>query len=281
MRRTLTEPATRGVGFLYRTRLGGVFLRLFSSRFLSRIAGAFLDSPLSKPMIKRFIKKHSIRTEDYLPEKYKSFNDFFTRRINPELRPFDPSPTALCSPCDGAVSVYPLTREGTFRVKGFDYTLETLLGSRELAEKFLGGICVVIRLTVSDYHRYHFFDGGRAEESKFIAGKLHTVRPAALEKRRVFAENCRSVTLLHTEHFGDAVMVEVGAMFVGRIVNEACTEFARGQEKGRFEFGGSTVILLLGAGKAELDGEFYENTQAGRETLVRCGEKIGETAKKE
>lgn len=276
MRKAFPEPPAQGsLKFLYHSRFGGLFLRLFTARWVSRAAGAFFDSRLSVPGIKRFIKRHHIDMGDFLPEKYKSFNAFFTRRVRPELRPFDPDPDAFCSPCDALVSVYPVTAEGTFRVKGFDYTVETLLRDGALAAKYLGGTCIVLRLTVTDYHRYHFPDGGTKGESKYIKGRLYTVQPVALGKRRVFTENCREWTVLHTQNFGDLVQVEVGATFVGRIVNEAVSSFRRGDEKGRFEFGGSTVIVLAEPGKVKLDGEFFENTRAGLETSVKCGEKIG------
>ncbi len=279
MRETiLAQPSKGGPRFLYSNPFGKLVRPLLTARWVSRLAGIFLDSPLSKPRIKAFIKKHGIAMGDYLPEDYRSFNAFFTRRIRPELRPFDFHPAALCSPCDGAVTVFPVTGEGTFCVKGFDYTVETLLRDPALAEKYLGGLCIVFRLTVNDYHRYHFFDGGTGGERKFIRGKLHTVQPAALEKKKVFAENCREYTVLHTENFGDVTQVEVGAMFVGRIVNEEKQSFCRGEEKGCFEFGGSTVILLFEKDRAVLDAEFFSNTAAGKETCVKCGEKIGEKA---
>ena len=77
----------------------------------------------------------------------------------------------------------------------------------------------MFRLTVEDYHRYFYIDGGSKGENVFIEGRLHTVQPIALEHRRVFTENCREYTVLHTENFGDVTQVEVGAMMVGRIVN--------------------------------------------------------------
>ncbi|MDE7107041.1 MAG: phosphatidylserine decarboxylase, partial [Clostridiales bacterium] len=93
----------------------------------------------------------------------------------------------------------------------------------------------------------------------------------------VFTENCREYTVLDTDNFGTAVMVEVGAMMVGRIVNAVKVgRFERGQEKGKFEFGGSTVILLLEKDRAEVDDEFFQNTAADKETVVKCGEKIGQ-----
>lgn len=251
-------------------------MRLITRRWISKLAGRYLDSRLSRRKIKRYIKKHGIDMSQYLAEDYKSFNAFFTRRIKPELRPFDFDPAALCSPCDAKVSAYEISDDLKFNVKGFDYTTETLLRNAELAQKYAGGLCIVFRLCVTDYHRYFFFDGGTAEQNTFIKGRLHTVQPAALCKRRVFTENCREYTLLKTDNFGDATMVEVGAMMVGRIVNTVKSgRFERGEEKGRFEFGGSTVILLLEKGKATLDPEFLENTRAGLETVVKCGEKIG------
>lgn len=278
MREFVPQPKTpSSLKFLYYNPLGAPILRLMTARWVSKLAGSYLDGRLSRRKIKKYIKKHGIDMSQFIEEDYKSFNAFFTRRIKPELRPFDFDQSAFVSPCDAKLSVYDITLERTFNIKGFDYTVEKLLGgNRELAEKFDGGLCLVFRLTVTDYHRYFFFDGGEAEGNTFIKGRLHTVQPAALCKRRVFTENCREYTVLHTDNFGDAVQVEVGAMMVGRIVNDVKTgRFERGDEKGRFEFGGSTVVLLLQKDVATLDREFFENTELGGETVVRCGEKIG------
>lgn len=277
MRETLEKPSVpKSLRFLYYHRLGAPMLRLLTSRWVSKLAGSYMDGRLSRHKIKKYVKKHGIVMSDYIDEEYKSFNAFFTRRIKPELRPFDFAPEALCSPCDGKLSAYRITEDLKFNAKGFDYDLNTLLGDGTLATEFLGGTCMVFRLAVTDYHRYMFFDSGVASGNKFIKGRLHTVQPAALEKRRVFTENCREITALDTDNFGKAVQVEIGAMMVGRIVNTVkFGPFERGQEKGRFEFGGSTVILLIQKDKAELDEEFFRNTELDRETIVKCGEKIG------
>jgi len=74
------------------------------------------------------------------------------------------------------------------------------------------------------------------------------------------------------------IQMEVGALFVGRIVNHPLTEFSRGQEKGRFEFGGSTVILLLQKDATVIDEELLENTRSGLESIVRLGQRIGRKA---
>ncbi len=261
--------------FMYCSKPGAGLLRICSARGSANLYAKFLNSRASRPQIKKFIRRHGIDMSEYKPVKFRSFNEFFTREIRPECRPVDYEVTSLTAPCDGKLTAYNINADSVFCVKGFDYSLETLLRDEKLAKEFEGGICLIFRLTVTDYHRYMFFDGGTAEEPVFIKGRLHTVQPTALENRRVFTENCREYTLMHTENFGDALQVEVGAMFVGRIVNNGKKTFGRGEEKGWFEFGGSTVMLILKKDAAEIDGEIFENTQSGFETVVKCGERIG------
>ena len=56
------------------------------------------------------------------------------------------------------------------------------------------------------------------------------------------------------------------------------SRFERGEEKGMFEFGGSTVVLLLKKDAAVIDSDIMENSAAGAETRVRIGEVIGRKA---
>ena len=68
----------------------------------------------------------------------------------------------------------------------------------------------------------------------------------------------------------------VGALLVGRIQNHTPGDMVRrGEEKGLFEFGGSTVIVLLEKGFAQIDPDILKNSGAGEETLVKMGERIG------
>lgn len=275
------KQPSKGVKFLYCNKLGAGILRICSTRRAANIYASYLNSRLSKRKIKKFIKANGINMDEYKKVKYRSFNEFFRREIIPERRPIDTDINSLISPCDSKLTAYNIDENSIFRVKGFDYSLPTLLNSEELAKEFEGGICLIFRLTVTDYHRYGFFDSGTAEEPVFIKGRLHTVQPEALEKRRVFAENCREYTLLHTDNFGDALQMEVGAMFVGKIVNNGKKRFGRGEEKGYFEFGGSTIILLLKKGVAEIDDEILTNTKQDFETVVKFGERIGSAVKDE
>ena len=73
--------------------------------------------------------------------------------------------------------------------------------------------------------------------------------------------------------------MEVGALLVGRIVNyHEEHSFVRGEEKGRFEFGGSTIVLLFEKGSVNFPEELFRYSREGYEKRVKLGEKIGEKA---
>lgn len=261
---------------LYQHKLGRIIASLIARPGISRAAGCFMDSRLSRPFIKPFIRKNKIDMQEAAPCAYASFNDFFTRRLNEDARPFDDKKDALASPCDGLLTVYEAGRDGVFTVKGSPYTLETLLKDKTLAESFEGGWLFVFRLTPSHYHRYAFPDNGKIIETRRIQGVFHTVRPEALENMPVFKTNTREYALLECENFGKMIYMEVGATMVGRIRNDVKTgSFARGQEKGRFEFGGSTVILITEKGKCAPLAEVIRDTENGLEHPVLMGQAVG------
>lgn len=280
MRKTLDKNqlvTSNGVRFLYNNFFGNIILHILTCRFISKIVGKYLDSKLSTIHIKKYIKKNNIDMSLFLDVKYKSFNDFFTRKIKSEKRPFSMEDNHFISPCDGKISAYLIDNNGKYTIKGFTYTLKELVKDENLANKYIGGYCIVIRLSVDDYHRYFYLDDCSKENNVFIKGKLHTVQPYALGKRKVFSENCREYTVMNTKNFGSVTQIEVGAMMVGKIVNNHQEgEYKRGEEKGKFEFGGSTIVLLIEKDKIILDEEFIVNTKEEKETYVLCGEKIGQ-----
>ena len=279
MRKVLTKDeliTPKSVKFLYNTFLGNIILKFITQVWISKLVGWYLDSRLSKRRIKKYIKKNSIDMSLFIEREYKSFNDFFTREIKPEKRPFTQKDKEFPSPCDGKLTIYKIDENSEYNIKGYTYTVETLLKNKQLSEKYNGGYCVVIRLSVEDYHRYFYVDDCEKNKNVFIKGKLHTVQPYALEKKRVFSENCREYTVMNTKNFGTIVQVEVGAMMVGRIVNNHSSgNYKRGEEKGKFEFGGSTIVLLVEKDKVVFDEEFMINTNNSSETYVLCGECIG------
>lgn len=273
---SMEEIRNGALTFLYRTAVGRIFLKLLTRPAVSRIVGRFMDSRLSIPFIGSFVRHNHMDLSDYEPVRYRSYNDFFTRRIRPELRPIDRAPAHLISPCDSKLAAYPIDEGSRFWIKQSSYSVDDLLGNDPIAADYQGGTCLIFRLTVDDYHRYCYLDDGHKGENRFIGGELHTVKPIALDTCNIYKRNCREYTVLHTEHFGDVVQVEVGAMMVGKIKNHHGTaSFRRGEEKGMFEFGGSTIVLLLKKGAAAVDQDIFDNTREHRETIVQMGQKIG------
>lgn len=268
--------AGAGLKFLYENALGRMILRVLRAKWISKAAGAFLSTRLSKLLIKPFVRKNGIDLGDYESDNFTCFNDCFCRKIKPGLRVFDDAPGALSAPCDGLLSVYEISRGAVFPVKQSRYTLLSLLKNDALAEEFQNGYLYVFRLCVNHYHRYHYPAAGIKGKNVHINGTLHTVRPVALENTPVFCENSREYTVIDSENFGRIIQMEVGAMLVGKIKNlhgEKAVE--KGEEKGMFLYGGSTVILVTHGDVKPLP-EFLENTQNSLETPVKAGERINE-----
>lgn len=264
------------LSFLYRNAFGRCITKILVRRWVSDLVGFYMSSPLSKGRIKRLIKHHAIDMSEYEDRKFSSFNDFFTREVREGKRPFSDNADELLSPCDAKLTVHDITEHGVYRIKGCDYGVAELLGSTEKASEFFGGKCLIYRLTVDNYHRYRYFDSGKELEYEFIPGVLHTVNPIAVARLDVYGRNCREVTYLETDNFGKCAYVEVGAMMVGRINNRHPEEgFSRGDEKGYFSFGGSTIVLLFKRDRVSIDSDIIENSAEGIETTVKCGEKVG------
>lgn len=271
-----TKKEGASLRFLYNTAFGRIILKPLTSRTLSKLCGKFLDSRLSKPLIKSFVKKNSIDLAEYYSDNFSCFNDCFCRKIKEELRPIDTLRSHFISPCDGLLSAYKIEKDTVLPIKQSKYTISSLLNDSKIADKYTDGICLVFRLCVNHYHRYCYLDSGKKGDNIFIPGKLHTVRPIALENYDVFVRNCREYTLLQTDNFGTVAQIEVGAMLVGKIKNhhKEC-EFSRGEEKGMFLYGGSTVVLLIEKDKAIIDEKYFKATEQNIEIPVKMGECIG------
>lgn len=263
---------------LYGTISGRRLVKILIHPVFSRMAGRLLDSRLSRVFICPFVRRNAIDMEQYEKKSYSSYNDFFVRSVKSEKRPIQTNPKSLISPCDAKLTVYPITKSGRFCIKHTVYSMESLLKNEELAARYEGGLLCVFRLTVDDYHRFCYVDSGRKSANIKIPGMLHTVNPIANDVYPIYKENAREYCLLKTENFGTVLMMEVGALMVGRIVNYhgACSVI-RGQEKGRFEFGGSTVVLALEKGRVRIDEDILENSRENVETIVCMGEKIAES----
>ena len=258
--------------FLYNNPVGRIFLGIAVSPFVSNIYASKNAKKSSVKKIPAFIKEHNIDMSDFEDREYKSFTDFFTRKIRYGKRPVDMTPGALISPADSKLLVYEIEKDTVMRIKGRTYTADEILGDPENAKEFAGGYALVFRLTVDDYHRFCYPDKGCLISKRFIKGKLHTVSPVS-KNHKIYMENTRLVNLLKTEKFGTIAYIEVGAMLIGRIVDNGTDVFEKGQEKGYFEPGGSTVIIMVR--NVEIDKDIMEQSVSGIETKVRYGERIG------
>ena len=263
--------------FLYNTSFGRILLKPVVNRRSSAICGAFLDTRMSKIFIRNFVRKNNIIEDDYILDNINSFNDYFCRRIKDGLRVFDMDPDSLTAPCDGLLTVYPVTSGTVVPVKQSEYTMADLLEDKDLADQFNGGLCLVYRLCVDHYHRYCYTDTGHKGVNMFIPGVLNTVRPVALASTPVFVRNCREYCVIDSDNFGRMVQMEVGALVVGRIVNDEKGEadVVRGREKGHFECGGSTIIVLVQKDSVRIRDDIYDSSLEGLEFPVKQGEAVG------
>jgi len=239
-----------------------------------------IESSLVTPAIKAFSKAFGVNLEEAQnpdPASYASFNAFFTREIQPELRPI--ADTSIVSPVDGTVSQSGPIREGRiFQAKGQDYTVQELLGcSDDEAKRFAQGQFATIYLSPKDYHRMHMPFKGDLCEQVHIPGRLFSVAPHTVKTvPRIFARNERVVANFDTE-FGRMAMVLVGAINVaaietvwdglvtppkGKVISRKSYQTGdvvldKGQEMGRFNMG-STVIVVMESQEPVLSTELIE-----------------------
>lgn len=266
--------------FLYKTLSGRVVLKLLTRPVVSKVTGRVMNSRITSFAAKNAIKKRKIETSMLEKTKFRSYNDFFTRKLKEGGRVVDMCPSSLVSPCDSKLSAYDIGEDSRFIIKGTPYTVKDLLGGDAVYKDYIGGKCLVFRLAVDDYHRYCYFDNGFKGENKFLKGVLHTVHPIVVGEYNIYKRNCREYTVMETQNFGRAVQVEVGAMMVGKIKNfHGAHSFKRGEEKGMFEFGGSTIVLLFAKDTVKLDDDIVRNSASSVETIVKYGEKIGISVK--
>jgi phosphatidylserine decarboxylase len=269
--------------WIYDTRMGKTILETFVKRkVFSSIYGRMQDISFSKKKIGDFVEKLSIdmgQAERENIDDYKNFNDFFARKLKKEARPISMEKEHLISPADGRVFAYEnIHKDGVIQVKGSTYTLEEFFHDKDLAEEYDKGVCIVVRLCPADYHRFHFPDSGIPKGVRKINGMYYSVNPIALQEiAKIYCQNKREITFFESDHFDKIAYIEVGATCVGSIIQTYTKEEVvnKGEEKGYFKFGGSTVVLFLKKGQVKIDEDILKNTQKGIETKVNMGECIG------
>jgi phosphatidylserine decarboxylase len=272
------------VKLLYGNWFGRMLSAIIALPFFSAAYGWLQDQPASKKKVRSFIEKFDIRMSDFLPEEgrsdddpFSSFNQFFTRRVTASARPFAQD-SAFPAPCDARYFAYQALNDSvSIPVKGSLFKAGALVASEQWNSYFEDGPGFIARLCPVDYHRFHYPDNGEVLDSWRIPGALHSVNPWALAFREdIFMINERQVTILETESFGKLAYVEVGATCVGKIKQTHTSKtFSRGDEKGMFLFGGSTVIVIGEKGRWRINDDIIENTNQQIETYIKMGKAIG------
>lgn len=268
------------LNWVYSSPMGMRLLEAFiKKRLFSKMYGWYLDRSISKRKIKSFIDEFDLDTSIFQKDKFKSFNDFFYRKLKASARPIDKDATSLISPGDGKLLAYEnVDLERLVQVKGFTYSLRELIKDDNISNKYKSGTFLILRLCPTDYHRFHFIDSGVCSNTSKIKGNYYSVNPVALQKvEKLFCENKREWSIFKSDNFGEVLYVEVGAACVGSIIQTYTPKekFLKGEEKGYFKFGGSTVILFFEQNKVKIDKDIINQTKSGFETSVIMGEKIG------
>ena len=266
----------------YGTRLGALALHTLVKRSLfSRWYGWRMDRKASRKKVLPFIKKYQVNPSEFAetPDTYRTFNEFFYRKLKQAARPIAPGPDVAVFPADGRHLGFPdLSRlEGIF-VKGQFFDLLRLVQNRALADQYRHGAMVLSRLCPVDYHRFHFPVAGLPEAPTLINGPLYSVNPIALRQNiHIFTENKRAYCRVESPEFGRVLMFEVGATNVGSFAYTYTPgqPVAKGAEKGFFKFGGSSMITLFEPDRIRLDADLLENTRSGRELYARMGDHLG------
>ncbi|MCX9155688.1 archaetidylserine decarboxylase [Niveibacterium sp. 24ML] len=240
---------------------------------LTRLAGAFASwqgGGLTHAVIRRFVARYQVNmAEAANPDitSYPSFNEFFTRALKPDARPF--ADADLLCPVDGAISQFgPIERDQIFQAKGHQYSTTALVGGdAQLAKQFDDGHFATLYLSPRDYHRIHMPARGRLTRMIHVPGDLFSVNPTtARGVPGLFARNERVVCVFESDA-GPFVLTLVGATIVGSmatvwhgVVNpprpgqvrewrydDQNIVLEKGAEMGRFLLG-STVVMLFPKG---------------------------------
>ena len=266
----------------YGTPFGRATLHTLVKRpFFSKFYGWRMDRPASASRIAPFIRDYGMKVEDFAddPESFRSFNEFFYRKLKPEARPIDDDPNSVVFPADGRhLGFQKASAIESFFVKGQRFDLAALLGSKDLAAVYADGPLVLSRLCPVDYHRFHFPVAGVPSPTQVLNGPLFSVSPLALrENLNYLWENKRTITRLETVRFGNVLVLEIGATCVGSIHQTYTPDklVEKGAEKGYFAFGGSSTITVFEPGRIKLSEDLLDHSSRQCELYSLMGSRMG------
>lgn len=260
----------------YGNPIGKLSLHAFVKRpAFSKWYGWRMSKPESAARVEPFVRKYGLDPDDFadpLPS-FRSFNEFFYRKLKPAARPIDSAPVVF--PADGRHLGFPdISAIDSFFVKGQCFDLAALLDNAALAAKYAKGSLVLSRLCPVDYHRFHFPAAGVPSATRPLNGLLFSVSPIALAQNLSYLwTNKRTLTELKTTDFGTILLLEIGATCVGTIQQTFTlgAPVEKGAEKGYFAFGGSSTITIFEPGAVTLADDLLESSAQKTELYARIG----------
>lgn len=267
------EPFLR---WAYGNPMGKLSLHAFVKRpAFSKWYGWRMSKTESAARVEPFVRKYGLDPDDFadpLPS-FRSFNEFFYRKLKPAARPIDAAPVVF--PADGRHLGFPnISAIDSFFVKGQCFDLAAMLDNAALAAKYAKGSLVLSRLCPVDYHRFHFPAAGVPSATRPLNGPLFSVSPIALAQNLSYLwTNKRTLTELKTTDFGTILLLEIGATCVGTI-QQTFTPGApveKGAEKGYFAFGGSSTITIFEPGAVTFADDLLESSAQQTELYARIG----------
>lgn len=237
------------------------------SRAVGRLCDAELHPAVCRALIGVYARAYDVDLAECAVGRgpYRSFDEFFTRKLRPGTRIFPVDEDEIASPADGRIeAIGTIEQGGTLLIKGRSYGVRELIGDSNDVGRYEGGQFAVVYLSPRDYHRVHAPVDGAVTYVRSMPGDLFPVN--AIGERHVpalFARNRRVAIVIDTPKLGRVTVVMVGAIIVGRITVTAVPgkdvpigvhridpplAVHRGDEIGVFHLG-STAIVFLEPGK--------------------------------
>jgi phosphatidylserine decarboxylase len=249
-----------------------LMIELTNGRWTSGILRRFAHSRVSRVVVPSFAKIYHLNQAEMEKglSEYPTLHDLFVRTLKKEARVINPSRDSIVSPVDAVIEdIGQVKATSEITVKGKTYSIEEMLGDKELLNKYINGTYMILYLSPSHYHRIHSPVDGIVTKQWTLGSKSYPVNKWGLKYGvRTLAKNYRVMTEVNTEH-GHVMIVKVGAMFVNSIeTTHKGSQLEKGGEIAYFSFG-STVVLLFEKDIFQVDSDLHTPKE------IKVGEKLG------
>lgn len=193
---------------------------------------------------------------------FQSWDDFFTRRFRPGVRPVlfpDDNKVINCA-CESAfyAKATNLKEIDQFWIKGQPYSLSHLLNHHKYTPSFVGGTIFQGYLSATNYHRWHSPVNGVINSTVLIPGTYYAedplmgFDPSGPNDSQAFITQIAARALVFIEADDSAIglmcFIAVGMAEVStcQITVNQGQAVKKGDQLGMFHYGGSTHCLLFG-----------------------------------